>query len=355
MKVAVIGGGINGVMTAWALAIKGTSVDLFEQGRLMGATSSASTKLLHGGLRYLEQGHLKLVREALHERRWWMIRAPHLAKPIRMMLPVYKGSGRPAWVVGIGLTLYDRLAGGASLGAWEWRSREDILGACAGLRSDGLQGAFSFYDGQMDDYALGLWAAEKAREAGVAIRTETKVQSISSDAVLVVDGNKHRFDSVVNVAGPWAKQLLEASSIPSMHDLDLVRGSHLLIDCECESALLVQASSDGRICFILPYQGKTLVGSTEVRQGLDEPILCNAVEASYLQELFNYYFPDKDVKVCGRFAGLRPLIRSHANPNKATREYVIETSGKIVSVFGGKWTTARALGLRVADIVTSSL
>ncbi|MGA7831903.1 MAG: glycerol-3-phosphate dehydrogenase/oxidase [Terracidiphilus sp.] len=354
MKVAVIGGGINGVMTAWALALKGMSVDLFEQGRLMGATSSASTKLLHGGLRYLEHGHLRLVREALHERQWWMIRAPHLAKPIRIMLPIYKNSGKPAWVVRVGLTLYDRLAGRASLGDWGWRSREEMLSACAGFRSEGLQGAFSFYDGQMDDYALGLWAAGKAREAGVTIHTETKVTSLSQDAVLAANGHQHRYDRIVNAAGPWAKQLLDASNIPSVHNLDLVRGSHLLIDCDCECALLVQSPSDGRICFILPYHGKTLVGTTEVRQELNEPVSCSAAEASYLQELFGYYFPKRNQKVCESFAGLRSLIRSNANPNKATREYVIEKSGKIVNVFGGKWTTARALGLRVADIVTSS-
>ena len=115
MKVAVVGGGINGVMSAWALALKGYSVDLFERGRLMAATSSASTKLLHGGLRYLEHGQVKLVREALHERRWWLMRAPHLAKPLQIWLPVYKESRRPRWTIWCGLKLYDRLAGQAVL------------------------------------------------------------------------------------------------------------------------------------------------------------------------------------------------------------------------------------------------
>jgi len=205
----------------------------------------------------------------------------------------------------------------------------------------------------MDDNALGIWAAEKAREAGVAVHTGTRVQSILPGAGLLVNGQERRYDCVANVAGPWAKRLLSESSIPSMRDLDLVRGSHLLIDCKCECALLVQAPSDGRICFILPYQEKTLVGSTEVRQRLDEPIECSADESNYLQELFHFYFAGRDANVCRKFAGLRPLVRSYANPNRASREYAIETHERVVSVFGGKWTTARALGLRVAETVAS--
>jgi glycerol-3-phosphate dehydrogenase len=351
MRVAVVGGGINGVMSAWALALKGCSVDLFERGRLMGATSSASTKLLHGGLRYLEHGHLKLVREALHERRWWMIRAPHLAKPMQIRLPVYKESRRPGWMIWCGLTLYDWLAGQASLGRARWYSRDEVLRSCGDLRPDALLGAYTFYDGYMDDHALGLWAAERAAAAGVRVHTETLVEKIAPDATVQVDGRRSRFDRVVNAAGPWACELLEASGIAARHELDLVRGSHLLLDRPCDGAFLLEAPSDGRICFVLPHQNKTLVGTTEVRQKLAGPIRCSPAETAYLLELYHHYFPANQAKVCGVFSGLRPLIRSHANPNKATREYAIETTGQVLTVYGGKWTTARALGLRVAEAV----
>jgi glycerol-3-phosphate dehydrogenase len=349
MKVAVVGGGINGVMSAWALALKGCSVDLFERGRLMGATSSASTKLLHGGLRYLEHGRLRLVREALHERSWWMIRAPHLAKPLQITLPVYKESSRSGWKVWCGLTLYDWLAGQASLGRSNWRSREHVQRSCGDLRSEGLLGAFTFYDGHMDDKALGLWAAEKAAAAGVRMHTETAVEAISPDATVQVEGVQRCYDRVVNAAGPWARQLLDSSGITAGHDLDLVRGSHILLDQSCESAFLLQSPSDGRICFVIPHQGKTLVGTTEVRQQLSAPICCSPAETSYLLELYQYFFPSRKAEICGVFSGLRPLIRSHANPNKATREYAIETMRNVVTIYGGKWTTARALGLRVAE------
>ena len=182
MKVAVIGGGINGVMSAWALALKGCSVDLFERAQLMGATSSASTKMLHGGLRYLEQGHIKLVRQALHERRWWLMRAPHLAKPLQVRLPVYKGNRRPGWMVWCGLALYDRLAGAASLGRSHWSSREEVVRSFPDLQAEDLLGMYTYYDGYMDDHKLGLWAAEKAAAASVRIHTDTCVESISPDA-----------------------------------------------------------------------------------------------------------------------------------------------------------------------------
>jgi len=353
LKVAVVGGGINGVMSAWALALKGCSVDLFERGQLMGATSSASTKLLHGGLRYLEQGHIKLVREALHERRWWMMRAPHLAKPLQIWLPVYKESRRPGWMVWCGLKLYDRLAGQASLGKSRWCSRDEVERSCGYLRPEGLHGAYTFYDGYMDDHALGLWAAEKAEVAGVRIHVDTRVKAISPDATVQVDGQRCSFDRVVNAAGPWARELLDASGIAARHELDLVRGSHLLLDRPCEKAFLLQSPTDARVCFVLPHQDKTLVGTTEVRQSLASPICCSPAETSYLLDLYHYYFPSHDAKICGTFSGIRPLIRSHTNPNKATRDYAIETTAKVVTVYGGKWTTARAVGLRVAETAVS--
>ena len=349
MNVAVIGGGINGVMSVWALALRGHSVDLFERDRLMGATSSASTKLLHGGLRYLEQGHIRLVTEALHERRWWMMRAPHLVKRLRVMLPVYEKKGRPQWILRGGLSLYEWLAGNASLGKWKWHARKEMVCPCDGLQMEGLHGAFEFYEAQMDDLALGLWAAENAATAGVRIQTGTPVGAISPDAGVQIHGKWNHFDRVVNAAGPWARDLLDVSGIRTRRDLDLIRGSHIVLDLSCEVGYLLQAPSDGRLCFVLPHQKRTLVGTTEVRQQLSDLIQCSSEETSYLLELYRYYFPSRTVSLCGSFSGLRPLIRSHSSPNKVTREYAFEKTRKVISVFGGKWTTSRILGLRVAE------
>lgn len=352
-RVAVIGGGINGVMSAWALRRAGHDVEVFERGRLMDATSSASTKLLHGGLRYLENGEFRLVREALRERAWWLAQAPHLAHPLRLILPVYGWSRRSRCTVGLGLGLYGLLAGGHALGPSRWHGREALRRLAPDLHSDDLRGGFTFYDGQMDDRALGLWAAEQAAVAGVRIHEDAPVARIDAEGGVWTDAGRQPFDRVVNVAGPWAVRLLEASGLPCRHTLDLVRGSHLVLDRPCPAGLLAEVRDERRIAFILPWQGRTLVGTTEVRQGLDEAPACSDAERDYLLAFHNRVLstPAGIADIAGTFSGMRPLLRSADDPGRATREYAIEEHGKVVSVFGGKWTTARALGEQVAKRV----
>jgi glycerol-3-phosphate dehydrogenase len=354
MKVGVIGGGINGVMSAWILARAGHHVTLFERDELMGGTSSRSTKLLHGGLRYLEHGHLGLVREALRERRWWIEQAPHLAHRIQLLVPIYRRSRRRSFKVRLGLTLYDWLAGTESLGRHQWHNYQEVLRLCPQLRLDGLVGGFTFVDGQMDDRALGLWAANEAQKAGVTILTHSPVERVETDGQLGTAGKSYKFDGVVNVAGPWAKQLLDRSGIATSYDLDLVRGSHLLLDVTIDCGCLVEVPGEKRICFVLPYQGKTLVGTTEVRQGLEQPAKCSAQEQDYLLNVYNTQFRPKvdERNIASNFAGVRPLIRSHRNPSRTSREYVIERRGSLINVFGGKWTTARALANKVLAIIS---
>jgi glycerol-3-phosphate dehydrogenase len=357
MNLGVIGGGINGVMSAWILAQAGHHVTLFERDELMAATSSRSTKLLHGGLRYLEHGHLGLVREALRERRWWIEQAPHLAHPIQLLVPIYRRSRRRPLKVRLGLSLYDWLAGTEGLGRHRWHNHQEVLKLCPQLRRDDLMGGFTFVDGQMDDRALGLWAANQAREAGVTILTHSLVDRIETGGKLVSEGKLYQFHVVVNVAGPWAKQLLDRSGIATAYDLDLVRGSHLLLNVTIDCGCLVEVPGEERICFVLPYQGKTLVGTTEVRQGLEQPITCSGQEQDYLLNVYNTQFlPKVDERhIASDFAGVRPLIRSHRDPSRTSREYVIERSGSLVNVFGGKWTTARALAKKVLAVVSRSV
>lgn len=355
LRIAVVGGGINGVMSAWALARAGHDVELLERGALMGETSSASTKLLHGGLRYLENLEFRLVREGLRERAWWIAQAPHLARAIEIILPVYGWSRRPAWMVGLGLGLYGLLAGGRSLGRHRWHGRDALLRLQPDLAPADLRGGFTFWDGQMDDRALGLWAGERAREAGVRIRERTPVERLAPDGGVWIAGARQAFDRVVNVAGPWACALLQASGIPCAHALDLVRGSHLLLRRPCAAGVLAEVRDERRIGFVLPWRDRTLVGTTEVRQGLEEPAACSPAERGYILAFHNRVMasPAGEADVVGSFAGLRPLLRSALDPGRATREYAIERHGRVLTVLGGKWTTARALGERVAAAVTA--
>ena len=353
MKIAVIGGGINGIMSAWALVKAGHDVELLEKNTLMSQTSSASSKLLHGGLRYLENLEFRLVREGLHEREWWINQAPHLAHPIRIFIPIYKDSRRPSWMYRIGLKFYDLLPGSKKLGKTQSFSSSQLLNKCPSLKSDGLKCGFAFVDGQMDDKALGLWAADQCRGGSVNIHENTAVEKVDESGKLWVNGDEKQFDHIINIAGPWVESLLRESKITSKYELDLVRGSHIVIEGKLAHGYLLEVPHENRIFFVLPYKGQTLIGTTEVRQEINEPIEVSKHEINYLIKAYNYYFSTQLTtnNIIEKFAGIRPLIKSSSDPTYATREYEIETHGKLTSVFGGKWTTARQLGKKVCKAI----
>jgi glycerol-3-phosphate dehydrogenase len=359
--------------SAWALAKAGYSVTLYERNQIMQATSAASTKLLHGGLRYLEQAQFRLVREALKERAWWLSHAPEITQPVELILPVYENSQRPRWLLKMGLWLYDQLAGCDNIAPHRWYSASDLRRLAPTIKSQGLQGGFVFYDGQMDDYKLGLWVAEQAKTLGVKILEQQPVKQICLDGTLEIATDKVQYDAIVNVTGPWAVAMLTNSNLPSHYQLNfhksltdtipsrysirevILRGSHIMFNNVLERGYFLPVPGEQRICFALPYQGKTLVGTTEVRQTLEQPIKCSEAEAKYLVKVYNTYFTDsKSVdEIDETFSGVRPLIHSATDAYKTTREYALETQGRIVTVYGGKWTTARALGQKVANAVAN--
>ena len=350
MKIGIVGGGINGLSCAWLLSQAGHDVELFESGRIMRQTSSASSKLLHGGLRYLEHGEIRLVREALRERDAWIERVPELTRPLRIVLPLYRQTSRPRWKIRAGLFLYDWVAGRSRLPGTKWRGAQELSARDPGLKTEGLIGGYEFSDGQMDDYRLGCWVADQARAHGVVIKENSPVDSVSLEGcVRLANGDSRHFDRVINVAGPWAGRLLERSHISTAYQLDGVRGSHLVLDRPCPQAYLLEAPSEERIFFVLPWKGRTLLGTTEVRQDVDQPIICSEEEKHYLLAAYNHYCVDpvseEDIKET--FAGVRPLLYTADDPGKATREYAIERKERLINVFGGKWTTTLALAKTV--------
>lgn len=352
MDIGVIGGGINGLCCAWHLAKEGHHVRLYERDTIMSATSRSSSKLLHGGLRYLENGEFRLVREALRERDAWIRRVPELTNPLRLVMPLYRGSHRHRLVVKGGLFVYDRLAGKSELPPSKWLSRDALLDRSPGLNGNGLVGGYEFSDGQMDDYALGLWVAEQAKHCGVNILENSGVARVGIDGSLtMISGQNAHHDRVLNIAGPWATDLLRKSGISTNLELDLVRGSHLILDQPCQQSYLLEVPGERRIFFVLPWKGQTLLGTTEVRHSEDKPIECTSAEQKYLLDAYQHYWPASQPHVAQTFAGLRPLIRSAQNPSKATREYAIHRTESLITVLGGKWTTAMALARKISHIL----
>ena len=355
MRLAVIGGGINGAGIAWELARRDYDVTLFEKGRCGAQTSSATTKMIHGGLRYLEHFHVGLVRESLRDRAWLLEHLPELVKPIEILLPVYDDSPRSRFVIRAGLTLYDLLAGRTNIGRHEALSAAELTERVPLVR-EGLRGGFSYHDAQTDDYALARIVIASAIAEGATVRAQTRVVSLRRNAkewiVTPADGAPERFDFVVNAAGPWMNAFLAENRIRSRYRLSLVRGSHLVLKQRiADAGMLLQSLNDRRVFFVLPWKGTTLVGTTEVmHQSSLEHVQATDEEIDYLITRFNRYMhqPISRADVASTFAGVRPLVGRATNPSAIARDYRLERRGNLLNVFGGKMTTFRSLAEKAA-------
>ena len=353
MRLAVIGGGINGAGIAWELARRGYDVTLFEKGRCGAQTSSATTKMIHGGIRYLERFHFGLVRESLRDRAWLLEHLPSLVKPIEILLPVYDDSPRSRFTIRVGLTLYDVLAGRDNIARHRALSADELIKRLPLTRA-GLRGGFVYFDAQVDDYALARLVVDSAISEGATVREETRVVSLRRNGkewIVGTAAGDERFDFVVNAAGPWMNALLAENRIRSRYRLSLVRGSHLVLKHRvAEAGMLLQSVSDRRVFFVLPWKGTTLVGTTEVmHNGSLENVSATDAEIDYLIARFNRYVRDPIGRndIASTFAGVRPLVGRSTNPSALARDYRLERRGNLLNVFGGKMTTFRSLAEKV--------
>ena len=352
--IAVIGGGVNGCGIARDASGRGAKVLLLERGDLAQGTSSASTKLIHGGLRYLEHYEFALVRESLSEReRLWAI-APHIIWPLHFVLPHVKGL-RPRWLLRLGLFLYDHIGGRKALPAADGI---DLRRHPAGTPlKAGFTKGYVYSDCWVDDARLVVLNARDAADQGAEVRTRTEVHSLArEDAIWRIEtsGGIFRARAVVNAAGPSVVDLLARSGQPSRHKIRLVRGSHIVVPklFDHPFAYFFQLA-DGRIFFAIPYERDfTLVGTTDRdHQGSLEHVEASTEEVAYLCEGANGYFERQisPADVVWSYSGVRPLIDDGSGkPEAATRGYTFELNSEdgsppLLSVFGGKITTYRHL------------
>jgi glycerol-3-phosphate dehydrogenase len=354
VRLAVIGGGINGAGIVWELARRDYDVTLFEKGRCGAQTSSATTKMIHGGLRYLEHLHIGLVRESLRDRAWLIAHLPSLVKPIEILLPVYDDSPRSRWMIRTGLVLYDLLAGHHRIARHEALTVDDLTTRAPIIR-DGLRGGFSYRDAQVDDFALARLVVASAIMEGATVREQTRVDSLRRDGnewIVTTAASQERFDFVVNAAGPWMNALLAGNGIRSRYSLSLVRGSHLVLKRRvAEAGMLLQSIGDRRVFFVLPWKGTTLVGTTEVMHHSSlENVQATDAEIEYLIARFNRYLrePIGRDDIASTFAGVRPLVGRASNPSAIARDYRLERRDNLLNVFGGKMTTFRSLAEKAA-------
>jgi glycerol-3-phosphate dehydrogenase len=375
VDVLVIGGGVNGAGIARDLAGRGLTVTLCEKGDLAGATSSASTKLIHGGLRYLEYYKFKLVREALIEREVLLRSAPHIISPLTFILP-HHNKLRPWWMIRLGLFLYDYLGGRKILPASKGLS---FAGTSFGqpLKRDYTRG-FSYADCRVDDARLVVLNALDAAEKGAEILTRTeciKVEKNPGDAGWIatlhdlITGAKSQVHAqlIVNAAGPWVNEVLGlVREGEQKYKVRWVKGSHIIVPrlFQGDHAYILQ-QQDNRIVFAIPYEKKyTLIGTTDVDYHGDlDAVRINMEEVEYLCNSVNLYFRQqvKPEDVEWTYSGVRPLHEepSVTDASAATREYLLDVEelngGKILSVYGGKITTFRKLSEHAGEMIVGLL
>ncbi len=377
--VCVIGAGATGSGCALDAQLRGLRTALLDAADFSSGSSSASTKLVHGGVRYLQQavaefdpGQLKVVRQALRERLFMIENAPHLAHPCEFVVPCFSRFEMAYYT--IGLTLYDWFAGKSSLGPSRFLSRDRTLAMLPTLTSDHLAGGVAYFDGQFDDARYGMALVKSFANAGGVATNYLAVVGFESNfggeltAALVQDVFSGRTFQVqartfVNATGPYSDRLRSLASSRLANRLILSKGVHILLPLAAgvTRALLIPETEDGRVIFAIPWLGRLLVGTTDDEIAGDQELSVNRAEAEYLLRHLNRYsaraYTLKDV--VGAFCGVRPLVRAkQAQQTKnliREHEVEIDRASGLVSILGGKWTIYRAMAEDTIDVVQTQL
>lgn len=369
--VVVVGGGIHGVGVAQAAAAAGHSVLLIEKHSLASGTSSRSSKLIHGGLRYLESGQLRLVHESLVERRILLAIAPELVRLVPFYMPVYRETRRRPWQLRIGLSMYAMLAsfGPATrfrtLPSSEWSSLD-------GLQTRGLQTVLQYFDAQTDDAALTCAVMRSAQSLGAELRAPAEFAGaeLNADGAIVQYREGARevecaATVLVNAAGPWVAEVSDRiSPAIGVPPIELMQGAHVIVPGKPERGIYyVESLRDGRAVFVMPWHGRTLVGTTETRfHGDPDHVRPLAAERHYLLSVLRHYFPQYsalEMRELDSFAGLRVLPAGRGHAFHRSRETLLmpdrQPRPRVLGIYGGKLTGWRATAEHVMQRIASAL
>jgi len=373
--VLVVGGGITGVGVARDAALRGMNVALVERDDFASGTSSRSSRLVHGGLRYLEHGHLHLVFESSLERRRLLELAPHLVRPLEFIWPVYEGARVPRWKLGAGLFLYDLLALFRNVAPHRRLDPDEVLAREPRLRAEDLTGGASYFDAATDDARLTLATALGAHEAGATVANHAGVRRLlvtrgRTGGAIVADsiGGSEvsvRARIVVNAAGPWSDEIRRLDEPTARATLRGTKGVHVTVPRDRignHNALTLLSPVDGRVMFLLPGDTHAVIGTTDTETDASpDDVRASRDDVDYLLRTANHFFPAASLTaedvVCA-WAGIRPLVagRFGTDAAAASREHEITVSERgVVSVSGGKLTTYRAMSAEVVDVVEREL
>ncbi len=371
----VIGGGITGAGIARDAALRGFRIALVDKGDFGAGTSSHSSRLIHGGIRYLEQRNFRLVFEASRERRVLLRIAPHLVRPLPFLFPVYRGARVPGWKLRAGMWLYDLLAAFRNVKAHRWLSPKQVRRAEPALKDRGLTGAALYWDAQTDDARLVLATMRSAARAGALVANYAEVTSLLKPdgrvrgAVVrdVLSGETRTVRAlvVVNAGGPWVDGLRRMDDPAAPPLLRATKGAHVAVPRRRignERAITLFSAIDGRVMFVLPWGELSYVGTTDTdADASPDGLRVTADDVTYLLRSANAAFPNAHLApndVVSVWAGLRPLLRQDAaaTPSQVSREHrVVESAQGLITIAGGKLTTYRVMARDVVDRVAARL
>lgn len=374
--VIVIGAGINGAGIVRDAAMRGLKVLLIEKGEIGQGTTVASTRLIHGGLRYLEHFEFGLVHESLREREILLRIAPRLVRPLAITIPIYRQSKRGRLMIRAGMILYDLLSWGKSLPRHRMLSRAETLKQLPGLNPDGLVGSALYYDAQVEfPERLVLENVLSARAFGAEVLTHTRVTNLAVEdgkvsAVEFVSEDERKQSAeaavVINAAGPWIDLVLERVAVKSPKLIGGTKGSHIVVSPFPDApanAIYLEARSDGRPVFIIPWNKLYLIGTTDVRfEGDPDEVRCEPWEIDYLLSETNLALPGAHLtrdSIVDTYSGVRPLpVTSDKDEQSITRKHFIRQHPQLpnlLSIVGGKLTTYRSLAEECVDVIFQKL
>ena len=372
--ILIVGGGITGAGIARDASMRGYKVALIDKGDFASGTSSKSSKLVHGGVRYLELFEFSLVFEASRERRTlWQI-APHLAKPLPFLFPVYRDARWPAWMINMGLWMYDALSLFRNFKRHEMFSNQEIARRMQGIDVTNINGGAHYYDGQVDDARLTLETMRAAHAHGATIANYVQVDELLKKDGRVVGVQAHdtrrgekieiHARVVVNATGPWADTLLQLDDPRSPQRMRPTKGVHLFVPREKiggDSAVAFPAHSDGRLMFVIPWGKFSIIGTTDTDYAGDpDHVYADAADVDYVIAAAQHAFPGAPLQksdVISTYAGLRPLVLQQGkSATKTSREHEIWTTPSgLVTIAGGKLTTYRSMAEELVNVVAKQL
>ena len=347
-KIGIVGGGITGLISAYFLSLEGYKVDLYEKKTLLSETSSKTTKLIHGGIRYLENLQFHEVKNGINDRKWWLENFPNETKLQEIIILSKKKLSPEIFKFFFGIKVYETFAGRSNIKTGRLYKQDNLLSL--GIKNN-ISAGISFYDGLMQE-SVGHEIIKRCKSNGVNFYENNEIKSIRSEGRI----EEKQYKKIIIATGPWVSSFLKQNKIDTNKTIDYIKGSHLIINRKIKKGLMFRDQKKHRYIFALPYQGNLLLGTTEqrVRSPEDNHVLDS--EVNYLLESINIYIdrPINKDEIIKSYSGVRPLIKSKAQDfHSSSRDFYIQKDHNLLSLFGGKWTTAPSIARNIVRIVNN--